>query len=620
MDVRGGSGTSWYPLPPGWRTHAASTDGAVLLETAGGLGVDHYSYLFTAPNRILEASTREELIALLEEVERERARGAYAAGYLEFEAGYVLHALEAPCPGRPLARFGLYARPLRFDHHNGEVQGTKEDLGATSSAIGGTSLLSRPVMRQALEGYAHKFEAVQRLLEAGDTYQVNLTTALDAEVHATPDVLYEALLSEQPVDYSAIVHLGGPSVLSFSPELFFRIDGEKRRISTRPMKGTAPRGATSEADTAQREWLRADPKNHAEHVMIVDLLRNDLGRVCLPGTVETAKLFEIEAYPTLFQMTSEVTGLLPESVGILELMRALFPSGSVTGAPKRRTLEIIRDIEDHTRGIYTGAIGFLAPSGDACFSVAIRTLVVDGGHVCMGVGGGIVADSEVADEYRECALKASFLSAAVAEPQLIETLRWEKRFVHLQEHLDRLSRSASELGFSFDRESIFDRLHEASQTFEDAVLRIRLLLAPDGRVTVEAQKLTGKLGDLHVRVAAQRTSSGDAWLRHKTTRRQFYDREWKRAQADGFDEVLFLNQRDELTESANGNLFLELEGRLWTPPLGAGVLPGVGRELILRAGGAEERTLRMEDLRSARVGYLVNSLRGLRSIASITIE
>jgi para-aminobenzoate synthetase/4-amino-4-deoxychorismate lyase len=618
MNVIAGSQPPWYPLPPAWRVHAVQTPDSVLLETAGGLGSDHVSYLFTLPEKVLRAASAQELIALLEDVEGAAQDGFYAAGRIGYEAAYALHDMPSAASPRPLACFGLYREPLRFDHHSGVASGQALSSSYARESISAKAILSLPHMGLDRERYASKFEAVQRFLAAGDTYQVNLTTHVDADLLGSPLALYEALIDAQPVDFAAILNFDDSLTLSFSPELFFRIEGAC--ILTRPMKGTAPRGETSLEDARQSAWLASDEKNHAEHVMIVDLLRNDLGRICESGSVRADDLFRIEPYPTLFQMTSTVSGALRSDVRFSEIIRALFPSGSVTGAPKRRTMEIIRDLEDSPRGVYTGAIGFVSPAGDACFSVPIRTLDVKGQRVSMGVGGGVVADSTAVAEYDECLLKASFLSEAASAPRLIETLHWKDGYTLLDLHLERLSASATQLGFEYDPSAIRSALNAASSEFQEEK-RVRLLLSTSEKVEIESGAITGPSSNLRVRIAARRILSTDHWRRHKTTRRALYDRELARARLDGFDEVLFLNERDELAEGAISTIFIKAGGKFYTPPLSSGALPGVERQLLLRSPKRfAERTLYLNDLASTELVYLCNSVRGLRPVGSLYIE
>ncbi len=626
MNVLAGSRPPWFPLPRAWRLHAFQTSGAVLLETAGGLGDDHHSLLFTAPVQILRANSAPDLLRLFDQLDLLTGQGFHAAGSIDYEAGYALHKITAPAPATALACFGIYAQRFVFDHHTGIASAPPIPSSPDDHVPDPSPILTFPSIALDRQHYAAQFDAVQHLLAAGDTYQVNLTTRVRADLLASPMALYEVLIDAQPVDFAAIVNLDGRLTLSFSPELFFRITPSPhgRSITTRPMKGTAPRGGTPEQDDQQRHWLAHDEKNHAEHVMIVDLLRNDLGRICAPGSVRSDDLFRVEPYPTLFQMTSTVSGELLPTTRLCDTLGALFPSGSVTGAPKRRTMEIIRDLEPVPRGVYTGAIGYLSPVGETTFSVPIRTLEIRESSISMGVGGGIVADSTAAAEYDECRLKASFLNHAATSPQLIETMLWQPAtrpaLPLLAHHLSRLARSAAQLGFSYDQVAIVAALTAATSHLV-AETRVRLLLSHNGSTHIETAPIAGPTSNLRVRIAARRICSTDAWLQHKTTRRAFYDREFARARRDGFDEVLFLNERGELAEGAISTLTIEVDGQLYTPPLASGALPGVLRGTLLQAPApCVERVLTLGDLTGASAAWLNNALRGSRSIGSLEIE
>jgi len=418
--------------------------------------------------------------------------------------------------------------------------------------------------------------------------------------------------------------------LSFSPELFFRIenDGPTRRIETRPMKGTARRGRTTREDREIAEWLRNDPKNRSENVMIVDLLRNDLGRVARTGTVHADRLFDVERYATLWQMTSTVSAELRPEVGYQEIFRALFPSGSVTGAPKVRAMQLLAQLEDAPRGVYTGAIGYLSPQ-QTVFNVAIRTLELEGGCGIMGAGSGIVIDSDPAEEYRECLLKASFLTGPAhrtTEPWiqqtdemfLIETMLWDGAYPFLELHLDRLTDSADYFGFACDRAAVKAALDEHARQFADASPRkVRLLLLdPEGNVQLGSEPLPLKPDSEHVCqvcIAAHRTDPDDPTLYHKTTQRPIYALQYLEAQRRGFDDALFLNLRGEVTEGAISNMFIERDGKWFTPPVECGLLAGVFRRHLLQTRPEiEERVLHLNDLREADGVYIANAVRGLR--------
>jgi para-aminobenzoate synthetase/4-amino-4-deoxychorismate lyase len=467
-------------------------------------------------------------------------------------------------------------------------------------------------------------------------YQLNFTLPLDVHAAGSSARLHRRLRSLQPAPYGAFLHTQ-PSrrILSFSPELFFRLEnqGDVRRITTRPMKGTAPRGRTTSEDRGVADWLRNDPKNRAENVMIVDLLRNDLGRLCSFGSVRAGNLFAVERYPTLWQMTSTITGELRPEVGFQDIFRALFPCGSITGAPKIRAMQLLSQLEERPRGVYTGAIGFFSKK-ESVFNVAIRTLALHGRQGTMGVGSGIVIDSNPADEFRECLLKAEFLTRPANSPahpsphsfSLVETMLWRGEYPLIELHLDRLEDSASYFAFPFNRAQtrIALETHVANSLTcypraagaNSPLLshKVRLLLSPDGALQIASEPLPEpSTQPLRLRIAVERTDPQDPMYFHKTTHRPLYAQALQAATQAGYDDVLFLNLRGEVTESAIHNIFIEEDGRLFTPAIVCGLLPGVHRRHVLVTHlDAEERILHREDLRNADAIYLCNAVRGLR--------
>nr|WP_255551277.1 aminodeoxychorismate synthase component I [Granulicella sp. dw_53] len=551
------------------------------------------------------------------------AQGHHAAGYLGYECGYHFEPStstkieSAPPADLPLAWFGIYAAPIAFDHITGRFT-SPPPTPQTLAESPARPFASEIHLQISEDHYHQQILRIKELIAAGDTYQVNFTDRLIVETGLSPADAFAVLSRQQPVSYGAFLNLGSHHILSLSPELFFKIEADK--ILTRPMKGTMPRGLDLEDDARAALALQNDEKNRSEHVMIVDLLRNDLGRVCT--NVRVDDLFTIERYETLLQMTSTVSGDLRPGLSFYEIFRALFPGGSITGAPKIRTMQIIHELESAPRGIYTGAIGHIAPNRDATFNVAIRTLVLKDGKAHMGVGGGIVADSEPADEYRECLLKTAFLTRAPNDFQLIETILWNPAILQddglylLPLHLDRLEASAAYFSFPCQREVIGAELIEYIHTLNASTPhRIRLLLDSTGAATITATPFTPRPPTGRVRLATQHTDSTDRFLRHKTTRRTLYDQQYARAVADGFDEALFINERGELTEGAISNLFLRRGDRLLTPPISAGVLPGIYRRYLLETNpNAEERTLTLEDLHTADALLICNSVRGINEV------
>ena len=605
------------PLPQSWRDDAFSSRHAVLLESALSSASHARSLLFQNPVRHLTLSLRDAspvaFAQFFAELEGALALNLHIAGYFSYEFGAALLGIPCRSSATPLAHVCAYPPPRVFDH-----------MGQTSSEPRDSfQQLDLALIPEDLHGdYLDRVAAVQRYIATGDTYQVNLTTSLRSATTNTPLQIYTALTLKQPSGYTAVLTLDPDcTLLSFSPELFFRTTSAGV-IETRPMKGTAARGLTPQHDRALAASLPLDEKNRAEHVMIVDLLRNDLGRVCCAGSVKVHDLFAVESYPTVHQMVTTVGGQLQPNLRWETILRALFPCGSITGAPKHRTMQIIHQLESRARGAYTGAIGYIAPDGSSTFSVAIRTLALQhatpnvAASITLGVGGGIVADSVPADEYKECLLKARFVRQASSPFQLVETMRCHHGHIPLlARHLLRLRNSAAALGFHYDEQAICAAL--AADRHVSTPQRIRLTLAEDGSPTLTATDLVPWPQALRISMACTRTDAADLSLRHKTTARRLYDNELTRARLEGLDEVVFCNTDGQLTEGCITTLFLVRDGRLFTPPLTSGVLPGVLRSLLLESDLASEADVVPADLGTADAVLLGNSVRGLCPIASL---
>jgi para-aminobenzoate synthetase/4-amino-4-deoxychorismate lyase len=566
--------------------------------------------LYTRPHTIIRCDDPGGIEAAFGQIERGLADGLYAAGLLAYELGYALEPKLAPRmpEGRetPLLWLGLFEPP------------TIVPAGVLDAAF--ATLGPPPPITNLRSGHdrarhAGKVEQVLRLIEAGDVYQVNLTFPLRFYCPGTPLGLYAALRSRQPVAHGGVAALGDMTALSVSPELW--VETKDGQATSRPMKGTVARGVGPAADQCARDSLRADPKQRAENVMIVDLLRNDLARISAPGTVRVPDLFTVETYPSFHALTSTITSRLEAGVSLRKRVAGLFPCGSIVGAPKIRAAEIIRLLEPSPRGFYTGALGAISPGGDMAFNVAIRTAVIrSDGEGRYDVGGGIVADSDPDAEYEEACLKGRVLTDLAKDYGLIETFRWSRTagFVRLDLHLDRMAGSARQLGFSFDRmeaERALSRLAATwGQTAEDR--RVRLQLARAGVWEITHAPLVASKEVLNVSLAVDRLDPGDPFLRHKTTRRDLYERAFGEAVAQGFDEVLFLNRRGEVAEASRNSVFIEMDGTLITPPLSSGVLPGVLRQVLIERGQATEQIVPTKLLASRPV-LLGNSLHGLRS-------
>ncbi len=563
----------------------------VRFDTAGGR-----SFALAGEEEVLVARRISEVPGLLRRVEAASAAGLHVAGFVSYEAAPAFDdalRVRRPDARLPLARFTLFRERIAAPR----LPPPAEDPA--------------PEWRPSI-GEAEYLEAVGRIREliaAGDSYQVNLTFPLIAPFAGDPLALYARLLRSQRAGYGAYLDLGSHAVLSISPELFFHRRGDG--LELRPMKGTRPRGRWTEEDDALAAELTASEKDRAENLMIVDLLRNDAGRVAVPGSVQVPRLFDVERYPTVHQMTSTVTAQIRPNIGLADLFGALFPCGSVTGAPKVRTMEIIREMEPSPRGIYTGAVGYVSVS-EAVFNVPIRTLVVDRGRgrVEMGVGSGITFDSDPSAEFAECLAKAAFVHHRPRDFELLETMRREPDgcVFLLERHLARMAGSARYFGFPFDEERV-RRAVKGAVAGASGEAKLRLRLAPTGRVTVEAAPLPAEAdGPLRVAISRTPVDPADPALYHKTTDRALY--EAARAEHPGCDDVLLVNTRGELTESTRANLVVRIDGALVTPPLESGLLPGALRGDLLDRGSIRERVLRQEDLRLAGEHFLASALRG----------
>ncbi len=567
--------------------------------------------LFEDACNIIRADEPADIEPALKAMEAALASGAHLAGFFSYELGYALESrIEELVPaGRtvPLLWFGVFEAHKTLDGL--EI----EDFLDTAS--GGAYELSQPELTWDTPEYVKRFERVKDYISAGDIYQLNLTLKGRLAFSGDTAELYRDLRRKQPVSHAALIECDEFKIVSASPELFLKI--EQGHALTRPMKGTAARGLTLAQDESIAGWLSADLKSRAENLMIVDLMRNDLGRVAKTGSVRVTDLFSVETYETLHQMTSGVEAQLEGDTGIKELLYSLFPPGSITGAPKVRAMEIISELESEPRGVYTGAIGTLSPDGKANFNVAIRTLTIfPDGLAEVGIGSGVVHDSQARAEYDECLLKMRFLTDPVRDFQLIETMLHtpDDGYVLLERHLDRMEASAKYFNFGFERNKLLDSLEDHAANLGDNAYRVRLLLFRDGSTTLTETLLPegSALTRMSYTVSRHSVDSGDVFLYHKTTERKLYDDEWAACHDRiGSDEVIFLNERGEVTEGSRTNIFMRIDGQLLTPPLTSGLLEGTYRAEMLADGRAEERVLTLDDLACAEGVYLGNSVRGL---------
>lgn len=555
--------------------------------------------------------------------------GLFAVGLFNYELGVQLQGVTPHHTPRELGRILLFrqCRLLAADEVTAWLAAQATEQGAEQMPAGIAGVTTSVDEAE----FSAAIEKIHALIEAGDTYQVNYTWRLNFAAFGSPLTLYRRLRARQPVPYGALIRLPDEQwILSLSPELLAR--HHTGHLCAEPMKGTAA-ASSDEAENARRATaLAADPKNRAENLMIVDLWRNDFGRIARSGSVAVPTLFEVTRFGEVLQMTSTVTAELAPEMTLAQTLAALLPAGSVTGAPKKHTLEIIDELETTPRGLYTGAIGwFDAPAAsdrrvtraDFCLSVPIRTLTLSAPDADglrrgeMGVGAGIVHDSIAADEYRECWLKAQFLTGLGHDFELFETMRASQDgIVLLDRHLARLAASARYFGFRCDAAVLRPALAEACEKLPaEMPHRLRLALRFDGEIQIATAPLLPlpSAGQAVKLVVSRTPLVADAlFLRHKTSRRAYYDAAWRAAEALGAFDVLFCNARGELTEGARSSVFVKLSGRWHTPPLACGLLPGVMRAVILDdpAWAASERRLTRDDLRAAEEVVVCNALRG----------
>ncbi|HEY0847677.1 MAG TPA: aminodeoxychorismate synthase component I [Noviherbaspirillum sp.] len=598
-----------------------AVDCFALLDDCDASAAEPRSRLHTGYVGTLQCDDVAGLAIMLRQLEDALALGQHAVGLFSYELGEQMQGIAVPPGVLPLAQVLLFERCERLSAE--QVAGWLADKDRSRQPAGVADVKASVSEEQ----FAAAIARIHAYIEAGDTYQINYTYRLHFDAFGTPLALYRRLRVRQPVPYGALIGLpDGSAVLSLSPELFIRhVQGI---LTARPMKGTAAACGDPQVDAQRAGTLAADPKNRAENLMIVDLLRNDLGRIARFGSVRVPQLFRVDRFASVLQMTSTVEAAVRDDVDLAGVFSALYPCGSITGAPKRRTMQIIDELESVPRGLYTGAIGWFDAAtegrrmGDFCLSVPIRTLVLspqgqDGLRSgVLGVGAGIVHDSDAAEEFAECRLKARFLTGLGNDFELLETMHATRAdgCRHLDRHLRRLGKSASYFGFAFDEQAIRHRVMQACESLAaSGEHRIRLALKQDGRCEIQTGLLAPLTLPVKLLVSRERTASSDLFLRHKTTVRTQYDAAWRAAEAQGAFDMLFCNEKGEVTEGGRSSVFARLDGRWLTPPLASGVLPGVMRSVLLSdpAWHACERVLTLDDLRHAEDIVVCNALRGV---------
>ena len=563
--------------------------------------------IFENPSEILSAFSLDEVKKSLDILDERSREGRALAGFINYEAAPAFdaaHKIKAPSACLPLLWFGVYNTFRKFEFSGGSIQKIPEitpelDKGSYLDSVGN----------------------VKKYIYEGDIYQANLTYRMHGKMSSGAEELFLSLFNKHPAPYSAFVNAGEFKIVSNSPELF--IETGAGTIKSIPMKGTARRSPFPEEDAELARALSIDPKNNAENLMITDMVRNDLGRICVPGTVKTGPLFHVDTYATLHQMISTVRGQLREDLSLYEIFKAVFPAASITGAPKIRAMEIIEELEKSPRGIYTGTIGCIMPGRtESCFNVAIRTLVVHGSDCELGVGGGIVADSEPASEWEESLLKSRFLfNAGEPDFRVLETMLLENgTFVFLDEHIRRAGKSQLYFGRGYEESLVREKLRSFAEGQGRGLFRVRMLLEPDGGVELQHQELKSASWPsrgLKIKISDERTSSRNIFLYHKTSNRLFYDNEFAAALAEGFDEVIFLNENDEITEGAISNIFILKDSMWYTPELRCGLLPGIWREKMIAELSAVETKISLSDLKNAEKIILGNSVRQVSGFSCI---
>ena len=557
--------------------------------------------LYDRPLGELSAASIEDVHPAIDRLRAAVAEGKHAAGFIAYDAAYALEpklwAFARHGEG-PLLWFGLF---------DGYRELGPDELGAMVGNADGART-SRPAPRISRDDYLAAAGNVREHLLAGDFYQANLTFGCDVAVLGDPMAAYARLRRRSQAGWAGIVRHPGGWLLSLSPEQFFAIRG--RTIEAKPMKGTAARRADPEMDAAETASLASDPKQRAENMMIVDLLRNDLARVAEPGTVAVPDLFKVETYPTLHQMVSRVTATLREGVGPVSVLETLFPCGSITGAPKLAAIQALRDLEHEPRGAYTGTMGWIDPCGDASFNVLIRTLeLMDGAKVArLGLGSGLVVDSVKEEEWAECLLKGEFVAPDQTDFDLIETMRFdpEAGVIDLDRHLDRLRAAADDLQFQFDRHAARNELQAATFRRKEPAM-VRLLLSPKGSMAIELKPMpAAQTRAVEVAVRPLPVDPSDFRLKYKTTGKDVLKQVTRQT---GTFEAVFTDPEGRLTEGSFTNIFVERGDKLVTPPLERGLLPGLLRQRLLDEGKAEEADLTPDDLKD---GFLIgNMVRGL---------
>ncbi len=583
------------------------------------------TYIFIEPAEIIKCFNGKNIKYKLLKLEEKLKKGYYIAGFISYEAGLIFEELVSFKTNFkfPVIWFGVYKKPLIFDHRKKRFMNNNklnQQFKKYNMQIKNDYCIKDIKPNLEKKKYIKNIQIIKNCIEEGNTYQVNYTFKHKFNFKGKTENLFYNLCLKQSVAYASFIKTKDKDILSLSPELFFRRN--KNNIYVKPMKGTIDRGINYKEDNIKEKKLQNSIKNRAENVMIVDLLRNDLGRISKTGSVKVNKLFEVEKYETLFQMTSTIKSELKSGISWYEIFKNIFPSGSVTGAPKISTMKIINDLEKEPRHIYTGSIGYITPDNKSVFNVSIRTVLIDKktqqGE--MGIGSGIVYDSDENDEYEECLLKSKFLTDKHKEFKLIETILWEKGNLFLLDlHLNRLQKSAKYFNFKYNKLKIIKNLYKKCKKFDyNKKYKIRLLLDIYSNISIISSQLD-KQKKVKIKFSNKKTNPKNIVLYHKTTNRKFYDKELEKARKEGFFDVIFINKKEEITEGCISNIIIKKNNVFYTPPVKCGLLNGVYRQFLLEKEDfpLQEKILTKQDIFNADKVYLINSVRKIRKVSYI---
>ncbi len=586
-----------------------------LLEDSKSEDGDSKNLLFTDAQELIIAWSEEELPATIEKIEELKSTGLFLCGYLSYEAGFhfidkTIKKRLANHPTQPLLYFIAFNKLESISRK--ELDNSFAEIDTYPEADLCPHNFSLSV---AKDTYLAAIRKIRRYIIAGDTYQINYTIKYKFDLLGNAISLYKALRKTQPVEFGAVLNFPNSNIVSLSPELF--VKKKDGMIFSKPMKGTAKRGRNAKEDEFILDFLKDDPKTLSENVMIVDLIRNDFGRICETGSVTVKNLFEIQTFKTIHQMISTIRGKLKPDIHLSELLHGLFPCGSITGAPKVRTIEIINELEAEPRGIYTGAIGYLFPNDDFYFNVPIRTIDIGKDNRCeMGIGSGIIYESNPQAEYEECLLKANFLTGINNKFYLIETMKFDgekQEFKNLRKHLERLNYSASYFGFVLKQRAMQAKLADLEEKLatKKESYKVRLTAFHSGDIKLTYELLPEDDGvEKTIMISNRKIDSESIFQYHKTSRREVYNKEYEKAIKAGHYEAIIFNEHNEIAEACRHNIFVKRQGKWYTPPLSAGILDGIERQNFKQKTEAIEKFLTLDQLQHCEEIILTNSVRG----------